>query len=79
MRALFPSPVEGGSEEMGELGDRRIHELVRAYPELLPFFRRLGLSPSDSGIRPLRKTAAARGEAFAELLGLVAWRFRQEE
>ena len=57
-----------------ELRSRRVHELVRDYPELLTPLESLGVDPGSSGARSLGEILPQDERWVKPLLEAVAWR-----
>ena len=67
--AFLPRPREE------ELRTRRSYELVRDYPELLPFLREKGVfDPGDGWARTLQELLPGTGPWISEVMARLAWR-----
>ena len=58
-----------------ELEDRSVHEVVRDFPELIPFLRDKGVSLKGDGARSLAEVRA-EGHGPGDLSSVLAWRDR---
>jgi len=65
---LLPPPTE----EM--LRFLRVHEVIRDYPELLPFLLSLGIDARESGGRVMGEVFTTGGPPLGALLAELAWR-----
>ena len=65
-------PLLPPSEE--ELRSRRVHELIRDYPELLPFLAAHGVDAGKDGGRTLPEILPSDGAWMEEVRGVVRWR-----
>ena len=69
MRSPFlPYPTDEDLEAL------EAHELIRDYPELLPFFRRPPFRAREDGTSPLPRGSLPGGAEQGTPLGSLAWR-----
>ena len=65
---FLPCPKEEDLENL------EVHELIRDYPELLPFLRRLPFRAREEGTSPLPEGSIPGGGEEGPPLGSLAWR-----